>query len=58
MKIKISESKLCWPFDVTLDEDKCFVMAGDGYDITCCPEQAKELLPLLQHYVETGELPE
>ncbi len=58
MTIQISESKLCWAFDVKLDEDNCFVMQGDGFDITCCPEQAKELLPILQHYVETGKLPE
>lgn len=56
--IQISESNLCWPFDVKLDEDNCFVMQGDGFDITCCPQQAAELLPLLKHYVETGELPE
>lgn len=56
--IQISESDLCGPFDVKLDEDNCFVMQGDGFDITCCPKQAAELLLILKHYVETGKLPE
>ncbi len=56
--ITISASERCHPFDIELDEDGDMDMTYNGYGITLDPQQAAEFLPILQHYVETGELPE
>ncbi len=54
----INETKACYGFRVTLDRDGDFCMEYQGYDITCDREQAEELLPILEHFIKTGELPE
>lgn len=49
----------CGPFTVSLDCDGDFDITHSGDEgIILKRKQAAELLPLLQHYVETGELPE
>lgn len=54
----IHETQNCFGFEVTLDRDGDFCMEYDGWDITCDKQQAQQLLPILEHFVKTGELPE
>jgi len=49
----------CGPFTVSLDRDGDFDITHSGdAGIILHRKQAAELLPILQHYVETGKLPE
>lgn len=56
--IYIEETETCHGFGIYIDEDGDFNMNSDTVEVgfVFSPEQAAVVLPLLQHYVETGEL--
>lgn len=56
--MQIHETERCYGFEVVVDHDGDLQLKYESYEITCTPAQAAQLLPILTHYVQTGELPE
>lgn len=56
MIIEIRETNMCNPFDVSLDEDGCLDMIWNGLGITLDHEQAVQFLPILQKFIDTGNI--
>lgn len=55
----IEETEICWPFRVVLDGNTINLRDIDNqFEVCMCKTQAEQFLPVLQHFIATGELPE
>lgn len=55
----IEETKICWPFRVILDGNTINLRdINNEFEVCMCKTQAEQFLPILQHFIATGELPE
>lgn len=61
--MQLKETDICWPVELEIDTGgfgttlDLVEMHGD-FRIVLCREQAQQLLPILEHFIKTGELPD
>lgn len=60
--MQLDETSVCWPIKLGIDDGGLGVTLDltslDGEEITLCRKQAQQLLPILEHFIKTGELPD
>lgn len=60
--MQLKETMLCGPVQLFIDNDSVTTLdlttEAAKYPISLCREQAQQLLPILEHFIKTGELPD
>lgn len=61
--MQLKETDVCWPVELEIDTGGFgttldLVEVDDGFRIALDREQAQQLLPILEHFIKTGELPD
>ncbi|WLW41018.1 hypothetical protein IBHPHPPA_00018 [Salmonella phage KKP 3828] len=60
--MQLKETDICWPVRLEVDTyggtTLDLVEVDDGFRIALDREQAQQLLPILEHFIKTGELPD
>lgn len=61
--MQLKETCVSWPIELEIDTHGFgttldLVEMRGAFRVALCREQARQLLPILEHFIKTGELPD